>query len=75
MKNIVVYTSDSCPYCMAVKGYLSQKGMNYEERNVKTSEYRKELIELGFMSVPVVKINEEVIQGFDMKAIDKALDA
>ncbi|WP_163192774.1 glutaredoxin family protein [Clostridium thermarum] len=73
MQEVIVYTSNSCPYCVAVKDYLKQKGVSYEERNVTKPEYRKELMALGFMSVPVIKIGEDIVKGFDIKAIDNLL--
>lgn len=73
MKEVIVYTSNSCPYCVAVKDYLKQNGIAYEERNVTKPEFRKELMALGFMSVPVVKIDEDTVKGFDVKAIDNLL--
>jgi glutaredoxin-like YruB-family protein len=73
MEEVIVYTSNSCPYCVAAKDYLKQKGVSFEERNVTNAEYRKELMALGFMSVPVIKIGDDVVKGFDIKAIDNYL--
>lgn len=73
MKNVVVYTSDTCVYCGAAKEYLKEKGVSYEEKNIKEPAYRKELMALGFMSVPVLKIGEEVVLGFDKEKIDNLL--
>lgn len=73
MKNVVVYTSDTCTYCVAAKDYLKQKGVQYEERNIKDVTYRKELMAMGYMSVPVIKIGDEVVLGFDQAKIDSLL--
>lgn len=73
MKNVIVYTSDTCTYCEAAKEYLKEKGVAYEERNVKQPQYRKELMGMGFMSVPILKIGEDVVQGFDAGKIDALL--
>ncbi|NLZ48282.1 MAG: glutaredoxin family protein [Clostridiales bacterium] len=73
MEKVIVYTSNSCTYCTAVKNYLKQNDVEFEERNVSKPEYRKELINLGFMSVPVLKIGDEVIKGFDINAINNSL--
>jgi glutaredoxin 3 len=73
MKNVVVYTSDTCTYCGAAKDYLKQKGVQYEEKNIKDVTYRKELMAMGYMSVPVIKIGEEVVLGFDQAKIDSLL--
>lgn len=74
MKNVVVYTSDTCPHCVSAKDYLKDKGIPFEEKNVKESQNRKELIGMGFMSVPIIKIGEDVVQGFDSGKIDALLN-
>jgi glutaredoxin 3 len=74
MPNVIIYTSNTCPYCVSTKDYLKQKGVAYEERNVnENTAYRKELMKLGYMSVPVLKIDDEVIVGFDTDKIDNLL--
>ena len=73
MQEVIVYTSNSCPYCVAAKDYLKQKGVAFEERNVTKPEFKKELMALGFMSVPVIKIDEDVVKGFDINAINNLL--
>ncbi|ERI94609.1 glutaredoxin [Clostridiales bacterium oral taxon 876 str. F0540] len=74
MKNVVVYTSNTCTYCGQAKEYLKENGINYEERNIKEPSYRKELMSMGFMSVPVIKIDEETVLGFDKAKIDSLLE-
>ena len=36
MKDVVVYTSSTCPYCTLAKDYLKEKGVEYTEKNVTT---------------------------------------
>ena len=36
MKNVVVYTSNTCPYCTLAKNYLEDKEVAYTEKNVQT---------------------------------------
>jgi glutaredoxin len=73
MKNVIVYTSNTCTYCSQAKEYLKEKGIAFEERNIKEPAFRKELMGMGFMSVPVVKIGEEPVLGFDRTKIDELL--
>lgn len=74
MKNVVVYTSSTCPYCTLAKEYLDEKGVEYSVKNVqKDPEARKELMDMGHMGVPVVLIGDEEIVGFDKSKIDLAL--
>ncbi len=73
-KNIVVYTSNTCGFCHEVKSYLQELGLEYTEKNVSTDTVaRKELMSQGFMGVPVVYVDDEVIQGFDKNKLDTLL--
>ncbi len=73
-KNVVVYTSDTCGYCHQAKEYLGQKGIAYEEKNVsRDAAARKELMAQGFMGVPVIKVDNETIQGFDQEKLEALL--
>lgn len=73
-KKVVVYTSNTCGYCHMVKDYLNENSIEFDERNVSTdAAARKELMSKGFMGVPVVYIDDEVIQGFDKAKLDELL--
>jgi glutaredoxin len=60
-----------------VKGFLSQKGVDYEVRDITVDESAQmELMELGFTAIPVTVIGEEEpILGANYRAIEKALNA
>lgn len=74
MKNIVVYTSNTCGYCHEAKKYLDGKGVSYTEKNVSTDmDARKELMDQGFMGVPVIMVDDEIIQGFDKRKLESLL--
>lgn len=73
-KNVVVFSSNSCGYCTMAKEYLTEKGVAYTERNVSVDlEARKELQSKGFMGVPVIYVDDEIIQGFDKARLDQLL--
>lgn len=75
MSKVVVYTSNTCPYCTMAKDYLNEKGVEFEEKNVQNDvAARDELISMGYTGVPVLVIGEEEIVGFDRARIDGALD-
>ncbi len=74
MKNVVVYTSNTCGYCHEAKRYLDSKGVSYTEKNVSTDAVaRKELMDQGFMGVPVIQVDEDIVQGFDKKRLEELL--
>ncbi len=74
MKNIVIFTSNTCGYCHEAKKYLDAKGVTYTEKNVSTDmDARKELMDQGFMGVPVIMVDDETIQGFDKRKLEELL--
>ncbi len=62
--NIKVYSADWCGYCHALMEWLDELGVEYEEINADG---------LNLQAIPVTKINDEEIVGFDRPAILKAL--
>ncbi len=74
MKKVVMYTSDTCGYCHMAKDFLKANNIEFQEKNISESvEYRNELMAQGFMGVPVIKVDEEVIEGFDKKRLQELL--
>ncbi len=73
-KKVVVFTSNTCGYCHMAKDYLNEINVDFEERNVSTdAAARKELMSKGFMGVPVIYVDDEIIQGFDKARLDELL--
>lgn len=74
MPKIKVYTSTTCAHCSAVKEYLKEKECSYEEKNVSTDpQAKKELIGMGYMGVPIVIVDDNVIEGFNKNKLDELL--
>lgn len=73
-KKVVVYTSNTCPYCNMAKEYLHDKNIEFEEKNIQTDkEARDELMKMGHLGVPVILVGEEEIVGFDQNKLDDLL--
>ena len=72
MKRVVLYISDKCPYCKDAQKYLDSKGIKYRLTNAKMQRGRKELDALGARSVPVLKIGDQVMFGWNAKNFDKS---
>ncbi len=74
MAKVLIYSSNTWPHCVTAKQYLSEKGVNYEEKNVQTdSSARKELMKMGHMGVPVIIVDGEEIVGFNKARLDELL--
>jgi glutaredoxin-like YruB-family protein len=74
-REVIVYTTPTCPWCQAVKRYLEERGIPYEEVDVSTDmEAAMEMIaKSGQQGVPVVEIDGEIVVGFDRERIDALL--
>ena len=76
MTKVRVFSTQICPYCVALKEFLKERHIEFEEVDVTQDETaQKEMIEKsGQMGVPVLEIDEEVIVGFDREKITKLLN-
>jgi glutaredoxin-like YruB-family protein len=72
MAKVVVYSSNTCPHCTTAKDYLKEKGVEFEEKNVTTDmDARKELMSMGYMGVPIIIVDGEVVEGFNRAKLDE----
>jgi glutaredoxin 3 len=72
---VIVYTTRVCPYCVAAKRLLGQRGVAYKEVDVSNdNEKRAWLVEAtGRRTVPQIFIAGEAIGGYDdLAALDKS---
>lgn len=67
MANIIIYSSDHCPYCDTAKQLLTQKGATYTEIRVDLDPDKKtEMINrTGRRTVPQIFINDQHVGGCD----------
>lgn len=65
--DVTLYTTPMCHYCQMTKEFLNDKGVTFTEHNVaEDAEKRQEMVQLsGQMGVPVIKVGDEVMVGFD----------
>jgi len=66
--DIIVYLTQSCPYCVRAKSLLNSKEINYTEIDVGAQpELRNEMIQKssGVTSVPQIFIDETHVGGCD----------
>ncbi len=61
-------------FCNRTKEFLSQKGIEFEERDVSKDEAAlDELQKRGLMTTPVTLIDGDVVVGFDQLKLAKLL--
>ena len=57
-----------------MKEFLSQKGISFIDRDVSVDEKAlEELSDTGYMTTPVIKIDGEIIVGFNRKRLEEIL--
>jgi len=75
MKEIVIYSSTNCPYCIMAKELLKSKHATYIERRVDEKlEYARECVQRsgGRKTVPQIFIGEYHVGGYDdLNALDQ----
>ncbi|ALL66296.1 Glutaredoxin 3 Grx3 [Paraburkholderia caribensis MBA4] len=75
MSAITIYTTPTCPYCLAAKALLKKKGVSYEEINVQGDRATAlALMErTGRRTVPQIFVGETHVGGFDdLNALETA---
>ena len=74
-KTITIYSTPTCHFCQMTKDFLKEKGIAYSDFNVASDlEKRQEMIQLsGQMGVPVIRIENDIIVGFNKPVIDDLL--
>ncbi|MDR0616710.1 MAG: glutathione S-transferase N-terminal domain-containing protein [Synergistaceae bacterium] len=73
--SVVVYSTKSCPWCVKAKEYLDSLKVAYEAIDVGVDrEAAKEIVDKTKQrGVPVIKVGERYIVGFDQGKIQSAL--
>lgn len=68
MARIEIYTTPTCPYCIAAKKLLTQKGAAFEEISVAGDPERRQRMSVragGRTTVPQIFIDDRHIGGCD----------
>ena len=67
MKEVKIYTTQSCPHCRRAKTLLANKKIAFREVDLTNdSKKRQELEEkTGWMTVPMIFIGDKLIGGAD----------
>jgi len=76
MTKVIVYSTQSCPYCHMAEDFLKENKVEFEHIDVgQDREKAKEMIKKsGQQGVPVIDIDGKIIIGFDKEAIKKELN-
>lgn len=76
-KQVTIYSTPTCHFCHMAKDYFAANSVAFTDFNVMEDiEKRKEMIDMtGQMGVPVIRIGDDVIVGFDEAKVKELLAA
>ena len=76
-KKVTIYSTPVCHFCHAAKEYFEKNGVEFTDFDVAAdAEKRQEMIEMtGQMGVPVIRIGDDVVVGFDEAKVAELLAA
>jgi mycoredoxin len=77
---VIVFGASWCGACRQAEAYLRQRGVTFEERDIEADpSARQDMMRraraagITANGIPVIDIRGRVLQGFDARAIDRAL--
>ena len=74
MKEVRIYTTRLCGYCLMAKRLLDSRGIAYREISASDPDTRERIVrESGWRTVPVIYIGDELVGGYNELAdLDRA---
>jgi glutaredoxin 3 len=66
-KTVTIYSTPVCHFCHAAKEFFAENNIAFTEHDVAADlEKRQEMIEMtNQMGVPVIRIGDDIVIGFD----------
>lgn len=73
--SVIIYSTPVCHFCQAAKEFFKENDVAYTEYDVAAdADKREEMIEMtGQMGVPVIRIGDDVVIGFDEEKVKELL--
>lgn len=74
-KTVTIYSTPTCHFCHAAKEFFTANNVAYTDIDVASdAAKRQEMIEMtGQMGVPVIRIGDDVVVGFDEGKVKELL--
>jgi glutaredoxin len=75
-KKVEIFSTETCHFCHLAKDWLTARGIPFADYNVGSDiAKRKEMMEMtGQLGVPVIKIGDNVMIGFNPDQMAKILE-
>ena len=74
-QTVIIYSTPTCHFCHAAKDFFKANNVEFTENDVSAdADKRQEMIELtNQMGVPVIRIGDDIIIGFDEPKVKELL--
>ncbi len=74
-KNVTVYSTPTCPYCVRAKDFLKANNIVFKNVDVSADEAAANEMakKSGQMGVPVIDVEGTIVVGFDKGKLQKLL--
>lgn len=74
-KTVTIYSTPACHFCHAAKDFFTDNNVEFTDVDVAVdAEKRQEMIDMtGQMGVPVIRIGDDVVVGFDEAKVKELL--
>ena len=75
-KTVTIYSTPVCHFCHAAKDFFAANNVAFTEHDVASDlEKREEMIDItNQMGVPVIRIGDDVVIGFDESKLKELLE-
>ena len=72
---VTIYSTPACHFCHAAKDFFTENNVTFTDHDVAADmEKRQEMVEAsGQMGVPVIRIGDDVVVGFDEEKVKELL--
>lgn len=72
---VTIYSTPTCHFCHAAKDFFAEHNISFQDHNVAQDlEKRQEMIDMtGQLGVPVIRIGDDVVIGFNEPKIKELL--
>ncbi|MEZ4104162.1 MAG: glutaredoxin family protein [Candidatus Paceibacterota bacterium] len=76
-KSVTIYSTPTCHFCHAAKDFFQANNIEFTEHDVAAdAEKREEMVAMtGQMGVPVIKIGDDIVVGFDEAKVKELIES
>ncbi|MBY0537912.1 glutaredoxin family protein [Patescibacteria group bacterium] len=74
-KTVTIYSTPVCHFCHMAKDFFAENNITFTEHDVASDlDKRAEMVDMtGQMGVPVIRIGDDVVVGFDEDKVKELL--